>query len=163
MHWESVGSQLVIHVNVSSTHTSLQTPFSSKSLENTKWTSSNLNLIVLTDSLDPPFGPLGGKWPGLVKIKRRISFLTIFIFSIRFYLTNSRYFHMRLIIFIVKLISSRHEIETSRRPSTSRPSTFANPIVKTVYRYFRIDIMHLNIPKSPFNGSFWSILTVNTG
>ena len=36
MHSEPVGSQLVIHVNVSSTHTSLQTPFSSKSLENTK-------------------------------------------------------------------------------------------------------------------------------
>ena len=83
-HSESVGSQFVMHARVSWTQTSLQTPLSSKSLENITWPYIDWNLTVLTDNLDPLYGPFGEQRPGPVKIKRRLSFW-IFDISIRFY------------------------------------------------------------------------------
>jgi len=103
MHWESVGSQLVIQVKVSSTQTSIQTPLRSKSLKTPPIDLFNWNLNVLTDNLDQLFDPLDAKRPGSVAVKRRISFWIICLFN-SFLLKEQPFFsHGRELCFYSKI------------------------------------------------------------
>ena len=102
-HTESAGSQLVMHSKVSSEHSSPQTLFSSTSLK--VFPANAIGFYpgsILTDIWDQRSGHFGQsdkKTPHKEKITRRLSF---FIFSLRFYLQNSRFFSQT--IFSVKYI-----------------------------------------------------------
>ena len=99
IHSESVGSQLVIHVRVFSTHNSVQTSLSSKSLKTITWLYFNLNLTVRTDNSDPSIDRLCEKTLGQVRITRRLSFWIFQLFQFVSNKTNSRCFPMQIKLF----------------------------------------------------------------
>ena len=130
MHSVSVWSQLVTQVNVSSTHTSLQTSFSSKSLENIMWFYFIWNQTILTDNLDPLFGLIGVKRLGPVVIKPLLSFWLFEIWNSLLFLKQLLFSQTESntwFVFVEKQVSFRNKMKTFWSVSVNVSRTYFQP------------------------------------